>query len=319
MPKKSAAKSPTKAKAAAPPKGKAAEPKRKTPTAKRKTAKVASGSSPLGDVRSFDDLPEGESLEFLGLIAPGGRGGGSSDGRAKTWSFSAEIAAWKVKGGPLVQESALLVYRGVSERKLSMLMKSAASLDVVSFLGQRPDKKQRPKTYSRPQRFELSKLGPKTQDRELEALKKELLKPVVHRDATFGTLRLNRDRDRFEGEATFRETKMNVAFDVQSVEELKELIELAKPLWKRREEWFANWRSQAREYYMKELAANWWVEDYELTPTIFDRLLGWPVAVGFSREEGEFRYYLGGWSEELFSDHGIDAHGSTIDDMTVEF
>ncbi|HEV7282634.1 MAG TPA: DUF2262 domain-containing protein [Pirellulaceae bacterium] len=325
MPKKSTATSKpgsskkAKSKAAAAPKSKSAAPKRKASTAKRKAAKVASGSPPIGDVRSFDDLPEGETLEFIGLIAPGGQGGGSSDGRAKTWSFSTELAAWKVKGGPIVHESALLVYRSVSERKLSTLMKSAKNLDVISFVAQRPDKKQRPKTYYQPKRFELSKLGPRMRDRELDAIKKELLKPVVHQDATFGTLRLNRDRERFEGEAAFRKTKMYVAFDVPSVDELEELIEVAKPLWKRRQEWFSNWRDRVREYYMQGLVANWWVEEHELTPAIFDRLLGWPVAVSFSREEGEFRYYLGGWSEELFSDHGIDAHGSTIDDLKADF
>lgn len=147
----------------------------------------------------------------------------------------------------------------------------------------------------------------------------DALEPVVHRDAAFGTLRLNREGKRFEGETTFRKTTMTVAFDVPSIDELKELIEVAKPLWKRREEWFANWRDRVREYYMQELAANWWEEDYELTPTIFDRLLGWPVAVSFFREEGDLRYFLGGGSEELFSDHGIEAHGSTVDDVKANF
>lgn len=65
--------------------------------------------------------------------------------------------------------------------------------------------------------------------------------------------------------------------------------------------------------------SGWWEGEYELTEAVFYKLLGWPVGVEFSLWNGKPGYRLGGWCEELFTDHGIGATGTTIDDMKVEF
>ncbi len=269
-------------------------------------------------VRSFGDLPEDVPLKLVGLIAPDGGGGGSSDGRGKIWTFSADLAAWKLKGGSVVHESALIVSRKISERKLSALMKSASNLGIIEFEARRPAASKRPKSYPQPVRFELIRLGKKVRDARLQKIKNELQKSVEYRDAVFGVLKLDREHRQFEGKAAFRGTDMIVSFETESLDELKDLIRYAKVLWKNRQSWFSDFRNAAYEHYVEEMEAAWWDGEGELTRAKFNRLLGWPVTAEFRSEDGEYSYCLGGWSEELYTDHGVDAFGTDADSMEIQ-
>ena len=85
----------------------------------------------------------------------------------------------------------------------------------------------------------------------------------------------------------------------------------------KRQTWYKNWQTKVYKYDMRQMSS-WWKES-ELTEALFYKLLGWPVGVEFSLWNGKPRYRLGDWSEELFTDHGIGATGTTIGDMKVEF
>ena len=263
-------------------------------------------------INSFEDVPRGVFITFIGLIAANSSGGGSSDGKNR-WTYSINLEAFRVPGGPIVRERVLVVCRDISERKLGDLMKQASPLDILEFIGQRPASTRKPKTYPQYEQFELQKFIGKKRNAGLQEIRKELSKSVVVEDATFGTLTLNRQFDWFEGSASFRGTDMNVTFETNDTNKLQDLIRKAKPLWKKRQAWFTHWRGETWSYYSENLS-HWYEGDAPLTRELFMRLLGWPVGVEFyeDAEEG-FGYRLGGWSEDLVTDHGIDAHGRTID------
>ena len=282
-------------------------------------AKTATLSIQPASIQSFSNLPENVPLKFVGLIAPTGSGGGSADGRGNTWTFAAQVAAWKVQGSVVVEQSLLLVWRKVSERKLSALMKATPSLRILEFHARRPAASERPKICAQVERLELIRVGGPIQDAGLEAVKQEFCRPIELRDRTFGVLRLNRESEQFEGESVFRGEPMNVYFRTQSMEELRELIEYAKPLWRQRPQWFKNFLQAAYQHYQGDMADEWWDGDEPLTEAKYRQLLGWPVSAEFFKDKGGFQFVLGAWCEDLYTDHGIEAVGSGLNDFAVEF
>lgn len=156
-------------------------------------------------------------------------------------------------------------------------------------------------------------------DVAIEADRHEKSKIFEFKDSVFGLLKLDQQFDYFQANASFRGTAMNVSFETDSVDELKELIKHAKPLWRKRQAWFSAWRKNVYRYYMANLADEWWQGGNTRTERTFYRFLGWPVGVRFYLDKGQFCYSLGGWSEELFTDHGIDASGSSLSKMEVLF
>lgn len=141
----------------------------------------------------------------------------------------------------------------------------------------------------------------------------------VLNDSLFGSLIPNLGRTGFVAVSSFQEAEIRINFEANTYVKLQELINFAKPLWEERLFWFSMWRDKIYDYYVSHLAENWWEEDYALTQEIFYQLLGWPIEVRFLFLNRRLNYVLVGWSEELFSDHGIDVTGSSASDMEVVF
>lgn len=283
------------------------------------SAKTSTSQTNPAEFRSFTDLPREVPLKLNGLIAPNGQGGGAADGRGNTWTFSAELVAWKVQGGPVVNESLLLVWRKISERKLRVLMQATPNLSIIEFKALRPASSNRGRRFSQAVRLELTGLGRTTKDAGLNAIKEELCKPVELRDRTFGVLRLDRESEQFAVKSAFRGESLNVYFRTQSLNELQELIELAKPLWRQRPQWFKNFIKAAYQHYQVTMENEWWEGVKPLTEAKYRELLGWPVSIEFFKKDGKFQFIMGGWSEDLYTDHGIEASGSGINNFVVEF
>lgn len=141
----------------------------------------------------------------------------------------------------------------------------------------------------------------------------------VYQDSHFGLLIPNIDRTAFVAVGTFQGYEIEVVFETNTLEELKELVIFAKPLWERQFAWFAKWQKNLYDCYVTDLAPNWWKGDRELNEDLFYKLLGWPIRVQFRFCDGKFNFVLSGWSEELFSDHGIDVTGSSESAMEIVF
>jgi predicted DNA-binding WGR domain protein len=265
--------------------------------------------------KCYADLPEVKPLKLIGLFRPSG--GGSMNMRTKTWTFVQNLLAWRVEGGPIVEDDAIVVCRHISERRLNQLMKAIPDLGIIKFTAHRPKSSEKPKDYPQPLRFELVKLGAKCVERELAKVKSRYQEPVIFNDRSFGKLTFDRRFEQFEGEgAKFRKQKLFVSFCTKNVDELKTLIRLSKPLWKNRQQWFNNWREFIADSMLETVRNGWWIEEGELTRKKFLDHLGYPSLICFwIEEDGEIGYQLTGSSEVLFSDHNIEATGNTLYDF----
>lgn len=267
-------------------------------------------------ISTYKDIPLRSKIRFVGWIDPSGGGFRFKrlDHRSTTWNFGCLLVAWQANDGPIVREELYIRKERLEGSTASNLVRQTPQGRVIQFTGFRPVDTaaiQKSQWYVKFDRIEKPIRPP--------PLVKEPKVPETFEDGVFGTLRLNHDQKQFETKASFRGTEMIVSFGTTSLDELKALLGYAKPLWKKRQLWFFAWRKHLYKFYMSQLVENWWEEDYELTETTFYRLLGWPVGIEFSLSEGEFRFSLGGWSEELFTDHGIDVTGSSISDMKAVF
>ncbi|MEQ1904524.1 MAG: WGR domain-containing protein [Pirellulaceae bacterium] len=265
--------------------------------------------------KCYADLPEAKPLKLIGLFRPSG--GGSMNMRTKTWTFAQNLLAWRVEGGPIVEDDAIVVCRHISERRLNQLMKAIPDLGIIKFTAHRPKSSEKPKDYPQPLRFELVKLGAKCVERELAKVKSRYQELVIYNDRSFGKLTFDRRSEEFEGQdARFRKQKLFISFCATNVDELKTLIRLSKPLWKNRKQWFNNWREFIADSMFETVRNGWWIEEGELTRKKFLEHLGYPSLIRFwIEEDGEIGYELTGSSEVLFSDHNIEATGNTFCDF----
>lgn len=273
-------------------------------------------------VSTFEDLPIGSKVQFVGLIDP--RDGGfrfkPNAKRSKTWHFGCQLITWQANQGPVIREPIYLRKQRLDDSLVMRLIRQTRKGRIIQFQGSRPSD-----TASLDKSLWYVKLeGPILKPKNPVAIAKEAElyeASRVHKfeNSVFGLLELDEQFSYFQGNASFRGTEMYVTFETESVDELKAIIKQATPLWKKRQAWFSAWRQNIYRYYLANLMGEWWQNDSALTEKNFYRFLGWPVGVNFHLKEGKFWYSLGGWSEELFTDHGIDAVGSTLSKMEVIF
>jgi hypothetical protein len=263
-------------------------------------------------VDSATAIPKSQSLTFVGLVDPSGGGGGMASGRGSLWEFAATLAAWKAEKGPLVRQPILLLCNNVGNRKLNTLMKQFENWRLVKFTARRSRRQTRP-TLS----VELDKyIGP-VRDKDLSQVKKELRQPVEIEDSTFGTLQFDREMRLFTGELSHRGEQLYLWVETESTAEAREMLKLAKPLWRSRTKWFKEFQALVVDRMLAQ--CNDWRDQDEQTPLTkkeFLRLLGDPVGLVFRLEEGQLSYDMSGSSEELFTDHGITAWGTLQDGLT---
>lgn len=283
-----------------------------------KKPRAQSGSKPAKmkpskstpQITSTESIPKGETLTFVGLVAPSGGGGGGQSGGETLWTFHADLVAWKAGSGPLVRERLDVMVDKVDERKLHRLMGQFGNWKLVRFRARRPKRETRKFVTVEVTRF----LG-ETRDEDLKQVKTELEASIEFHDRTFGTIRYSREHEYFDGKVKHQGQDIGLWFDTKSIEEAKTMVRLAKPLWRSRASWFKEFQALVLKE-MLDQCREWW-EPEELTEKRFLELLGDPCLITFRLDEGELTYQLGGWSEELFSDHGIDVNG-TLKDGLVE-
>jgi hypothetical protein len=142
------------------------------------------------------------------------------------------MIAWRVGGGPVVREPIDLICNKIGDRKLSTLMKQFNKWGTVKFTATRAGRQQRIKTT-----VELKKSLGTVRDSQLAKVKKELEKPADIKDRTFGTIKYSRENCLFEGELTHKGEGLYLWLDTQSIDEAKEMILMARLLWRNRVKW----------------------------------------------------------------------------------
>lgn len=297
-------------------------PKTKPPNRTVSKSSRPKDSSAAQNITSVASIPKNETLTFLALVAPSGSGGGAKSGREKLWTFTASLVAWKVDGGPLIRENLLVAVPEVDDRKLSRLGRQFRGWMVVRFKAQLVERRRGgrggPGGWGgwKVIRLELTRFLGESRDSDLLAVKAELSQPVEFHDRVFGRVRYNHEVCYFDGIVLHRGKEIGLWFDTESMEEAKTMVTLAKPLWRARVKWFKEFRSLVLEKMYDQCQEWWYSEDDEpLTTKKFLQLLGDPCLLTFHLDDGELVYTMGGWSERLFGDHGIDVRGTLKDGL----
>lgn len=257
-------------------------------------------------ITSPDGIPLNEPSVFVALVDPSGGGGGMKSGRQKQWSFSAVLVAWRCNGGPVVYDPVIVTDTKIADKTLSNRMKQFSKLSIVKFTAKRAQRG----TWMYPP-IELTRFLGIANDKSLASVKKELQRPVEINDRLFGTITFDRDVEWFETDKFVTTEGVRITFNATTPDEAKQLISKAKSSWRARRKWFKEFQTTAY-HQMFKTSASWYLDAHgeELTEGKFMELLGMPCSVSFYAADSELGFTLGGWSDELFGDHGIDINGT---------
>lgn len=263
------------------------------------------------EIRSFSDLPEGVSLKFLGIVPSNSGGGACLCGRS--WTFSMDIDAWKVVGGPLIKSRVMLVFRKLNESQMDSIMEKLDDMSFISFVAQRPKSTAKPKHCPQPIRLELEAISvSKTQDRDLRNIKAKHTESTQLEDPDFGIIVYDPVwKSYYVQGASFKGSKMCVGFKATNQKDLQFLLSKARPFWSQRLQWFNAWREFVYESCF-EIASEHWIETRTLTKKEFLKELGWPCCVTFFRRKGEFGFELQGNNDKIFKNPGVFVSGTSL-------
>ena len=275
---------------------------------------MAKQNQKAAHITSPDEIPRTDPSEFTALVDPSGGGGGMKSGRQKRWDFSAVLVAWRCNGGPVVRDPIIVADTKIADITLSNRMKQFPKWSIVRFTAKRA----RRGTWQYPP-VELTKFLGTARDKSLTGVKKELQKPVVINDRLFGTVTFDREVEWFETDKFVVTDGVRITFSAATQDEANQLIDDAKPFWRARRKWFKEFQQLAYDQ-MYETSAGWYFDDHgtKLTKRKFMELLGKPCSVSFYSADGDLGFTLGGWSDELFGDHGIDVNGTLSGGLETE-
>ncbi|MEQ8615051.1 MAG: DUF2262 domain-containing protein [Lacipirellulaceae bacterium] len=142
---------------------------------------------------------------------------------------------------------------------------------------------------------------------ELTAAAQELCQSVIVESDRFGELFLDASIGWFEGEGEWVGQEIDLRFDTENPEELKEMLKTAELLWTDQEEWNTRIRQQAIEDLHQLYNGTWREEkDPELTPNEFADHFSLSSVTIDKDGQFEFWHHDGG----LFLEHSIQVYGS---------
>ncbi len=254
------------------------------------------------------DLPTGVEITLSGIVDPTGAGAVMRR-RDRRWDFGVEFPVWRIDDQPPVTSRMRIVEQGITELLLGKRMKQFPRWEIVAFKGRFAQRQKW--TYPA---FELVKyIGP-VSDRKLKTIRSELQKPITLVDRLFGILTYEPGFQQFKSEEI---EGMFLNFHAENIDQLKEVVKLAKPFWRSRGHWFRQFKENVHASAFENIKSCWESADKgSLTKKMFLSHLGNPVGIYFSIANGELNFLLCGYSEELFGDHGVDVSGTITGGLT---
>lgn len=157
---------------------------------------------------------------LVGLVGPGTPGGvRSGDG---PWRVVFELVAWRTMDAEISRD-AIRVEQQVSERELDNRAKRVKALSIVRLLGRFKRRK-----VGDLRTFIAASLEKGGRDRELQAIAKELRRPIRLEDPDLGTLTLNRAYDWFEGKVDWQGDSVALYLQATSLDVARSIAMKAK-------------------------------------------------------------------------------------------
>lgn len=184
-----------------------------------------------------DPVREGELI--TGIVHPGGAGGGRVP-PATEWTLRFTLEEWRRADG-VIRATPLSIHRTVTDEELSAMMGRISSSQIVTarvrFTGE-----------GSAELLELVDTNVPPND-PLAARAEELSRPVTHESERFGTLRLDRGLDWWEGEATWMGNTIRIAVAATDQRELNAALATAGALWDDQ----GGWSERIQAFAVREL------------------------------------------------------------------
>lgn len=194
--------------------------------------------------------PAGQTI--TGIVDLWGTGG-SQWADTRKWEFSFNFSHWRINEGP-VQSGKLAVSQVVSQAQLDRLMDETDALAIIRVSAVSVED-------GKAEMKSLLETG--VRDRELEAVVKEIKKPVTVKHPFFGRLTLDKKTLCLEVQYRFHKTRITLCIEADEEGSHQENLAAAEALCREAE----YWETQARARAVQDLLAlkndNWLEEDEE--------------------------------------------------------
>ena len=253
--------------------------------------------------RFFERTATQPVVEVVGVVAPGGPGGGGLTGDG--WLLMFQMSAWRIKGGPL-QSHELKVCRKVTHDQLREFMGTILPYAVLRIHA----RVMQESSECAEAQLE-SVMGTETGDAEMNAFAAELQKPVTFEDAEFGTFTLDRGLNRFSAEVLWDGSPISLHLHLfppgPTQTALQDALRIARALWQDQRSWNERIRKYAVEQLLDAKTDNWLeADEAALTAEQFnDRMTLDSITVDAG---GTFECWFD--DGDLFWGHAIDIRGT---------
>jgi hypothetical protein len=251
------------------------------------------------EIKKFEQRFSDEVIEIVAVTGPSGVGGGKAGGDT-LWRASIDLVAWReIDSSDVIQEEKRLEWLADDQQ----LDESREWLDkdsIVKLAVRRGENS-----------FMLVEvLSGSFHDKELEALRDEMQKPVYYNDEKLGTFTLDRSVQTFEKSIVWAKEEGKLYFDHDEPEEMTAALATAHMLFEDELKWSDSIRSYAAEELL-DLANDWLADDEEaeldeITKEIFiSKLELSSISVSAN---GDFTIYF--YDGDMFWGHVIIVEGN---------
>jgi hypothetical protein len=255
----------------------------------------------------LEQLTAAPIQDIIGVASPRGVGAVGYD-VDKRWMMGFELDAWRIHGCALHTQP-LIVRRAVTDDELKSYQDSVQPYNIVRITARVVIDS----VFGRPEALLESFVGTDDSDAELNDYGTDLQKPVTFHDPNLGTFTLDRQLDRFEGEANWCWETISLHLSAIEPRKVQEALNTAYSLWK--DQW--EWQKRIRQFAVQKLLPiknDFWLEDGEraLTAEQFDdRMTLESIDVD---ADGSFTF----WHDDgdLFWGHLIEVRGNLCDGPT---
>lgn len=248
----------------------------------------------------IEQLKSQPLVELTGLVGAGGAGGVKSHGE-RLWSFTFALVAWRTNGGT-INESELIVRRLATDAELEELQDQIDANTVVRLDARIALEN----VYGRPEALLESIHGKYHDDAELNAHLRELLKPVVRTDRTFGEFLLDRSVTTFSTTTEWlgKSIELNLSLDQEN--EFDDALKAAHDLWSDADKWNGRVLDCLARDVLCLKSENWQEGDGSMvTREQFESRISLKgITV---RPDGDFEFWYN--DDDLFWGHDIAAMG----------
>lgn len=240
-------------------------------------------------------------MEIIGLVDPSGAGRSRWKGDPE-WTFSANLIAWRLPGGP-VQRTPVRLERPADDEAYAVLGPAFDPYDLVRIKVRMPPPEEDGVRHA----FLETLVHTIVDDDELEAFAAALQAPVVVQDAQLGALTLDRSLSWFTGELAWRGGSVQVHLPA-GPDDRPLMVPEARAVVAALADWEDRARQRIREDLLELFNDTWRDEESDPAPLSVEAFQARLSLSSFELGEGRGLTF---WYDDgdLFAGHSIEVQG----------